>query len=423
MADIRTLKLALLADTAQFSSGMKKAGDDTDDFNTKVGNFAKAAGAAFVALGAAAATAAVKIGVDSVKAAIEDEKAQRNLAKTLENVIGATKAQTDEVEKYITKQSLSLGISDDKLRPAYARLIRSIKDTGETQKALNLAMDISAATGKDLDSVASALGKAYDGNSAALGKLGLGIDSTILKSKDMDKITKELGKTFSGFAEQEANTLEGRFARISIAINEAKETLGYALLPFVERFASFVTEKVLPTLDSFVQGLTGAKGIKKAVYDTGTGVVSFTDDLDANQSAGYGLGAAFNNLGKSIAELNTALFASSGEGSGLVQMINGLTKLTNLISDLLAPFTALIDLGNRFAASQSQVRIDLPGNASGLSFPSKSSGSTGTTVNVNVSGAVDKVSTARTVVSAVNSAAKQGTVNKLSQSALGIGIR
>jgi hypothetical protein len=104
-------------------------------------------------------------------------------------------------------------------------------------------------------------------------------------------------------------------------------------------------------------------------------------------------------------------------------MINGLTKLTNLISDLLAPFTYLIDLGNRFAASQSQVRIDLPGNASGVSFPSKSSGSSGTTVNVNVSGAVDKVSTARTVVSAVNSAAKQGTVNKLSQSALGIGIR
>jgi hypothetical protein len=421
MADIRTLKLALLADTAQFSSGMKKAGDDTDDFNTKVGNFAKAAGAAFLALGAAAATAAVKIGVDSVKAAIEDEKAQRNLAKTLENVIDATKEQTDEVEKYITKQSLSLGISDDKLRPAYARLIRSTKDTTETQKALNLAMDISSATGKDLDSVASALGKAYDGNSAALGKLGLGIDSTILKSKDMDKITQELGKTFSGFAEQEANTLEGRFARISIAINEAKETLGYALLPIVEKFAAFVTTTLLPTLDSFISGLTGQKGIKKAVYDAGTGVVSFTDDLTGNQEAGYGLGVAFRELGISIAELNSSLFSSSGEGSGLMSMINALTKLTNLISDILAPFTALVDLSNRFAESQSKVRIDVPG-FSATGAVSKATGTT-TTVNVNVSGAVDKVSTARTVVAAVNSAAKQGTVNKLSQSALGIGIR
>ena len=423
MADIRTLKLALLADTAQFSSGMKKAGDDTDDFNTKVGNFDKAAGAAFLALGAAAATAAVKIGVDSVKAAIEDEKAQRNLAKTLENVIGATQAQTEEVEKYITKQSLSLGISDDKLRPAYARLIRSTKDTTETQKALNLAMDISSATGKDLDSVASALGKAYDGNSAALGKLGLGIDSTILKSNDMDKITKELGKTFNGFAEQEANTLEGRFNRISLAINETKESLGASLLPFVERFAAFITEKVLPTLDKFVLGLTGGKSIKKAVYDVGTGVVSFTDDLSGNEEAGYGLGVAFNTLGKQLAELNKALFSSSGEGSGLIQMINALTTLTNLITNLISPFTKLVELSNRFAESQSQVRFDLPGNASGVSFPSKSSGSSGTTVNVNVSGAVDKVSTARTVVSAVNSAAKQGTVNKLSQSALGIGIR
>jgi len=408
MADIRTLKLSLLADTSQFTSNLNKAENDTRSFGDKIGDTLKKGAVAFAAVAAAAGTAAIAIGVDSVKAAIEDEKAQRNLAKTLENVIGATKEQTGEVEKYITKQSLSLGISDDKLRPAYARLIRSTKDTTETQKALNLALDISSATGKELDVVTSALGKAYDGNSASLGKLGLGIDSTILKSNDMDLITKELGKTFKGFAEQEANTLEGRFNRISIAINEAKETLGYALLPFVEKFASFVTDKLLPTLDAFVQGLTGNKGVEKAVYDVGTGVVSFTNDLENNATGGYGLGVALRELGITIVELNKTLFGASGEGSGLKQMLDGLTSLVNLINTILGPFQRLAELSRNFAESQSQVRIDVPGASSSGAV----SRNTGTVVNVNVSGAVDKIATARTVVSAVNKATKSVTSNK-----------
>lgn len=423
MADIRTLKLALLADTAQFSSGMSQAGKDTDDFNTKVANFAKAAGAAFLALGAAAAVAAVKIGIDGVKAAIEDEKAQASLAQTLKNVTKATDVQIKATEEYIDKTARATGIADDQLRPSLDRLVRSTGDVTKAQRLQTLALDIAAGTGKDLSAVSEALGKAYDGNLGALKRLGIPLDENIIKTKDFDGAVKSMSETFAGQADAAANTFSGRMNKIKIAVDEAKESIGFALLPFVEKLATFITTNVLPTLESFIQGLTGQKGVKKAVYDAGTGIVSFTDDLDGNQAAGYGLGVSFRELGKSIAELNSSLFASSGEGSGLVQMINGLTKLTNLISDLLAPFTALIDLGNRFAASQSQVRIDLPGNASGVSFPSKPSGSSGTIVNVNVSGAVDKVSTARTVVSAVNSAAKQGTVNKLSQSALGIGIR
>ena len=415
MADIRTLKLALLADTAQFSSGMKKAGDDTDDFNTKVGNFAKAAGAAFLALGAAAAVAAVKIGIDGVKAAIEDEKAQASLAQTLKNVTKATDVQIKATEEYIDKTARATGIADDQLRPSLDRLVRSTGDVTKAQKLQTLALDIAAGTGKDLSAVSEALAKTYDGNFGALKRLGVPLDESIIKSKDFDAAVKALSVTFAGQADVAANTFSGRMARIKVAVDEAKESIGFALLPFVEKLATFITTNVLPTLESFIQGLTGQKGVKKAVYDAGTGIVSFTDDLTGNQAAGYGLGVSFRELGKSIAELNSALFASSGEGSGLVQMINGLTKLTNLISDLLAPFTYLIDLGNRFAESQSQKRYDLPlpSFLTAVPFPAKGQSSSGTTVNVNVSGAVDKVSTARTVVTAINSAAKQGTVNKL----------
>jgi len=341
MADIRTLKLQLLADTAQFQTGLNKAQDDTQNFSNKVGGFVAGAAKAFLALGAAVGSAAFAIGVTSVKAAIEDEKAQRNLSKTLENVIGATKNQTAAVEDYITKQSLSLGISDEKLRPAYARLIRSTKDTTETQKALSLAMDISSATGKDLDSVASALGKAYDGNSAALGKLGLGIDSTILKSGNMDLITKELGKTFKGFAEQEANTVEGQFRRIGIAVDEAKESLGAALLPILAKIAAFVNEQVVPAIQGLVDGLTGEKSIRQATLDAGGNVNLLSGELsDANES-GRNLGEALRTLAETIGLVGGSSGTANPEFS---KFVDNITKLVQGVNDLFGALQRLASI-------------------------------------------------------------------------------
>ncbi len=131
-------------------------------------------GAAFVAAAAAAGAYAVKIGIEGVKAAIEDEKAQTQLALALENATGATKAQIAATEQSILQMSLATGVADDELRPALGRLVRSTSDTEKAQQLLATALDISAATGKPLESVANALGKAYDGNTASLGKLGIG---------------------------------------------------------------------------------------------------------------------------------------------------------------------------------------------------------------------------------------------------------
>jgi hypothetical protein len=108
---------------------------------------------------------------------------------------------------------------------------------------------------------------------------------TILKSGDMDAITKELGKTFKGFAEQEANTVEGQFRRIGIAVNEAKESLGAALLPILEKIAGFVNTEVVPAIQGLVDGLTGQKSIRQATLDAGGNVNLLKDDLnDANES-------------------------------------------------------------------------------------------------------------------------------------------
>jgi hypothetical protein len=263
-SDSRALTLKLLADTADFQKKLAAGAKDVDSVGERIADFGKKAAVAFAAAGAAVAAFAV----ESIKNAAADEAAQRQLALTIENSTNATKAQVAAVEDYITKTSLSIGVTDDELRPAFARLVRSTKDVEDATQLLNLALDISAATGKPLETISMALGKAYDGNAASLGRLGLGIDANILKSKDFDLIFKELTSTFGNFAENEALSTENQMARVKIALDEAKESIGAALLPVVQELTAWILENFIPALDSFIAGLTGQGGLDESLTET-----------------------------------------------------------------------------------------------------------------------------------------------------------
>lgn len=287
MADIRTLKLALLADTKDFIDGLNKADNETRTFSDKLGGALKTGAMAFAALGVAAGAAAITIGVQAVKAAIEDEKAQLTLAKTLENTTKATKDQIKGVEDYIKATSLAKGVTDDQLRPSLDRLVRSTGDVTKAQKLQQLALDISAGTGKDLASVSEALGKAYDGNLGALKRLGVPLDDSIVKSKDFTKAQEALTKQFAGQSDVAANSFAGRMERIKIAIDEAKESIGAALLPILEKLLGFITEKALPFLNNFVAGF---ENVTKSVNIDLGGALEylqkiFTPIFDGIQSA------------------------------------------------------------------------------------------------------------------------------------------
>jgi hypothetical protein len=200
--------------------------------------FAAKSKAAWAAAGVAATYYGKRALKDSIQNALADEKAQRSLALTLKNVASATDSAIYSTEAQISQMGKMYGISDDVLRPSLARLARSTSDVAAAQNALSLALNISAATGKDVETISAALGKAYDGNSASLGRLGLGVDSAILKSKDMNKIMTVLRKNFAGFAEQEALTAAGGFDRLKVAADEASEVIGVALIDAINRVVS-----------------------------------------------------------------------------------------------------------------------------------------------------------------------------------------
>jgi len=223
--DWRTLKLEILAETKQFVDGMNKSEKQVQTFCDKLGDFSKKAGLAFAAAAAAAGAYATKLAVDGVKAAIEDEAAQLRLASALKAATGATDAQIKATEEYISATSLAVGVSDDELRPALQRLSIATGDVKKSQDLLNLAIDISKGTGKDLASVTEALSKAYGGQDTQLARLGIGITAAQAKQLDFRGETEKLSELYGGAASRNAETFQGRIDRLKVGFQEAKEAV------------------------------------------------------------------------------------------------------------------------------------------------------------------------------------------------------
>lgn len=194
--------------------------------------------AAFAAIGAAAYQAGQAL-AGFAKMAAQDQKSTKQLELSIKSATKATDAQIESVNDWIDTVQRATGVADDDLRPAYARIIRSTKDFDKAQRLLRLALDVSAATGKPLKTVTEALSKAYDGSTTAIGKLGLGYDKAKLKGMEFSEVQKDLEKRFSGSALENANTFEGVMNRFNITMDELKETLGAAILPYLQKLAEY----------------------------------------------------------------------------------------------------------------------------------------------------------------------------------------
>ena len=276
MAGNRTLKLSILADVDDLKKKLGDGGKEVDGFGGKLEKFGKVAAAAFAAAAAAAVAYAGKLAIDGVKAAIEDEAAQLKLANALKNVTGATENQISAVEKQIEKLALATGTADDALRPAFQRLAVATKDVDEAQRLLNIALDVSAATSKPLEAVTNAIGKAYEGNTTSLARLGIGMSAADLKALGLEGSIDKLADTFQGAADVQANSFQGRIERLKVAFDEAKETIGAALLPILERLLTFITNNVLPIIQKLTDAFSASKdGLNKQFGETVTQIRDF----------------------------------------------------------------------------------------------------------------------------------------------------
>ena len=277
MAGSRTLKLSILADVADLKKNLDTGSKEVEGFGGKLEKFGKVAAAAFAAAAAAAVAYAGKLAIDGVKAAIEDEAAQLRLANALKNVTGATNDQIAAIEQQILKTSLATGVADNELRPAYQRLAVATGDVTKSTDLLKLALDISAATGKSVESVSNALGKAYEGNVGALGRLGVGLSTAEIKSLGLEGTMLKLADTFGGAATTQANTFEGQLARLKVGFEETKESIGARLLPILQQMLDYVINTVIPKFIEFKD--RALKPIQDAIEDNREGFEKFVNFL------------------------------------------------------------------------------------------------------------------------------------------------
>jgi hypothetical protein len=334
MADVRTLKLNLLADVDQFGRSLAKADTDAKGFTKSLGKYGKMAAAAFVVAGAAAAAYAVKIGIDGVKAAIEDEQSQLKLAQALKNTTNATDAQIASTEEYITKQQLAFGVADTKLRPALANLARATSDVGKAQELTNLALDISVATGRDLETVSLTLGKAYNGNIGALTKLGIPLDEAIKKSGDFNLVQGELVRLFGGAAQANTKTYAGQLAIVTERFGELKESIGVAILPTLK--------SLLEQVNLVAKGFSGedeSSGLSNKVK-------MLSNDL-GGKAGGISLGESLRNVAEAFGKLFATLTDSDAKGSTdtLTNIANALNSVANGINSVANAYKKAKDIG------------------------------------------------------------------------------
>ena len=432
MAGSRTLKLSILGDVDNLNKSLKTATADVETFGDKMGKVGKMVGAAFVAAAAAAGAYAVKIGIDGVKAAIEDEKAQTQLALALENATGATTAQIAATEQSILKMSLATGVADDALRPALGRLARSTGDITKAQGLLTTALDISTATGKPLETIANALGKAYDGNTAALGKLGIGLSAAELKTMSFEQVQGRLTDLFGGAASKNAETYSGRIARMQIAFDEAKETIGFALLPILERVINFINNNALPAINAFSKAFSlDGGGLGSTITTVGNIITSvFTpiingmikafgyvknaigDNLDAFKEFGGYIGTYLAPVIGTV--LGGALTVAGKIAAGVIDVIGGVVSVLNgLISGAVAGINALIRAYNAIpflpnvstisTPSVSVPSIAIPKSSSIPSIPKATSGGSSSTSSGGVAKAASSAASAAAASNIVSS--------------------
>jgi hypothetical protein len=309
------------------------------------------------------ATAAIGIAAigsflgSSAKAATEDVKSQAMLARQLKATTGATANQVKQVEASISSMESMAAVADDNIRPAFAQLTRATGDVGKATELTRLALDVSAGTGKDLSAVTIALGKAYQGNTAGLQKLGINV-------KGMKNPMEELKKQFKGAAQTAANN--DPYAQMAVAFDNIQEAVGMSLLPVLKT----VTD-ITPQIQNFFTQLTDPATQAGSAWQTFTSILGglfklITDNIGFVTALGLAIiGYTIVTKAAAIAQ---ALFDVALGALNPVSLAIGLGVLAgSLMAVSLATNTVANDMG-KLPGATGKVTEKLQKQADDLGF-------------------------------------------------------
>ena len=349
----------LKIDIASVFSGKKAfqdAAKSTLSLNSQVKTLAKS----YVGLFTAQRLA--RSGFNAAKAFAQDDKAARVLTQSLDN-LGLAFADSS-VKTFIADLERQFGILDDQLRPAYQRLLTTTGDVAKSQQLLRTALDLSAASGADVVSVAGDLSKAFVGQTRSLAKYGIGLTQAELKAMDFEQVQTRINTLFGGQALTSVNTYSGSLDRLTVAAANAQEAIGRGL---VESLAALggggqgglentigLVEKASTALETFIRRFGVGLGIGAQV-------------LRGNFGAAQALGLAEQNRGRDMSGITPSIRAELQKAAAekaAAKNRTALLKTTKEQTKAIKEQTALQRAGTLFDIQQTQIIAALKGDVS-----------------------------------------------------------
>ena len=226
------LNVEILGEFKKLTQATKGAQGDLNTMGKSAQKISAGIGKAFAAIGIGLSFRVITQELqEATKAAIEDRKSQELLALAMINTGKATDQSVKSAEAAISKMQIQAGIADDKLRPAYQKLFIATGDVTKSNRLMQIALDASAATGKDLDAVTQAMAKSLAGQDTALTRLIPSLRGSKTPIEDM-------AAAFKGASTEAANL--DPYQRMQVIFGEIQEKLGTALLPVLDKFATWM---------------------------------------------------------------------------------------------------------------------------------------------------------------------------------------
>jgi len=272
------LNVEILGEFRNLTAATKGAQGELTTLNSKAASVSSAIHKSFAAIGVGLSFAWIARELnDAAKAARDDAVSMSALDVALKNTTKAHKDLLPEAEALIGKLSRQHGVADDFLRPAFVTLYNATNDLTGSNKLLAIALDVSAGTGKSLDTVALALAKSVAGSDTALTKL-------LPSVKGLDDPIKFLGEKFAGTSEAAAKL--DPYRNLNVMFGEMQEAVGVRLLPELTKLSVWLstpegqskltdlTNAIIALTDVFVTMVGWALQNKDAIFALGVVLLS-----------------------------------------------------------------------------------------------------------------------------------------------------
>ena len=354
MADVRTMKLNLLADVDGFSKGLNLADKESQGLTSKIGKYSKAMAKSFALVGAAAGAMAIKVGIESVKAA-SDLNEEVNKAEV---VFGDT---AQEIKEFAKTADRALGLTNKSALQAASTFAILGKYAGLSGRELSafakdstkIAADLGSFFNTSTEDAVLAIGSALRGEAEPIRRYGVLISAASLEQaafnfetrtgtelqRDAKNQLTEQSKVLARYQAilDQTSDAQGDFGRTSDGLANSQKILAAQ----VENLKASMGENLLPVMQrlvtqaTFVAAAFGGKdpeGLSERAREL-AGV------YDGQGGGGYNLGLALKNIADGFAKLFKAFIDDGDEATdGFNEFARALNSVANGINAVASAY-------------------------------------------------------------------------------------